>query len=165
MEWYKVFPYGDIPWYFKTCWGRVTRICIGNLTIVGSDDDLSPSRHQSIIWTNAGIMLIRTLGTNYSEILSESLTFTCKKMHFKIYLGTWRPFCLGFNMMKLLWTLWVAKPWLKGSCAECVGINRLRLATANTFYRVKTIPNSRHNDLIITSLVCFPKGWKGHHGV
>ena len=32
-------------------WGRVTHICIGNLTIIGSDNDLSPGRRQAIIWT------------------------------------------------------------------------------------------------------------------
>ena len=30
-------------------WGRVTHICIGNLTIIGSDNDLSPDQHQAII--------------------------------------------------------------------------------------------------------------------
>ena len=39
-------------------------ICIGNLTIIGSDDGLVPSWHQAIIWTNAGILLIEPLGTN-----------------------------------------------------------------------------------------------------
>ena len=36
-------------------WGRVTHICIGNLTIIGSYNGLSPGRHQAIIQTNAGI--------------------------------------------------------------------------------------------------------------
>ena len=30
-------------------------ICVGKLTIIGSDNDLSPGRHQAIILTNAGI--------------------------------------------------------------------------------------------------------------
>ena len=38
-----------------TQWGRVTQICVGNLTIIGSDNSLSPGRRQAIIWTNAGI--------------------------------------------------------------------------------------------------------------
>ena len=38
--------------------GRVTHICVGNLTIIGSDNGLSPGRRQAIIWTNAGILLI-----------------------------------------------------------------------------------------------------------
>ena len=56
-------------------WGRVTHICIGNLTIIGSDDGLSPSRRQAIIWTNAGILLIGPLGTNFGEISIEIQTF------------------------------------------------------------------------------------------
>ena len=47
-----------------THWGRVTHICVGKLSIIGSDNGLSPDRRQAIIWTNAGILLIGTLGTN-----------------------------------------------------------------------------------------------------
>ena len=32
-------------------------------------------RRQTIIWTNAGILLIRTLGTNFSEISGEIHSF------------------------------------------------------------------------------------------
>ena len=42
-----------------THWGRVTHICVGNLTIIGSDNGLSPGQRQAIIWINAGILLIR----------------------------------------------------------------------------------------------------------
>ena len=52
-----------------THWGRVTHIYVSKLTIIGSDNGLSPGRRQAIIWTNAGILLIRTLVTNFSEIL------------------------------------------------------------------------------------------------
>ena len=45
-----------------THWGRVTHICVGKLTIIGSDNGLSPCRRQAVIWTNAGILLIRPLG-------------------------------------------------------------------------------------------------------
>ena len=40
---------------FLTHWGRVTHIYVSNLTIIGSDNGLSPGRRQAIIWTNAGI--------------------------------------------------------------------------------------------------------------
>ena len=49
-----------------THWGRVTHICVSKLTIIGSDNGLSPGRRQAIIWTNAGILLTRTLGTKTS---------------------------------------------------------------------------------------------------
>ena len=55
---------------FSTHRGRATHICISKLTIIGSDNGLSPGRRQAIIWTNAGILLIGTLGTYFSEILS-----------------------------------------------------------------------------------------------
>ena len=54
--------------FWLTHWGRVTHICVGKLTIIGSDNGLSPGRRQAIIWTNAGILLIWPLGTNFSEI-------------------------------------------------------------------------------------------------
>ena len=57
----------SMPWPL-THWGRVTHICVSKLTSIGSDNGLSPGQHQAIIWTNAAILLIRTLGTNFSEI-------------------------------------------------------------------------------------------------
>ena len=62
-----------------THWGRVTHKCVSKLTIIGSDNGLSPGQHQAIIWTNAGILLIWTLGTNFSEILSNFMHFHTKK--------------------------------------------------------------------------------------
>ena len=51
----------------------MTHICVSKLTIIGSDNGLSPGRRQAIIWTNAGILLIWPLGTNFSEISIEIL--------------------------------------------------------------------------------------------
>ena len=61
----------------------MTHICISKLTIIGSDNDLSPGRRQVIIWTNAGLLSIGTLRTNFSEILSEIYTFSLKENAFK----------------------------------------------------------------------------------
>ena len=80
-------------------WGRVTHICVGKLTIIGSDNGLSPGRRQAIIWTNAGILLIEPLGTNFSEILIAIKTFSFKKMPLKMSSAKWRPFCLGLNVL------------------------------------------------------------------
>ena len=52
-----------------THWGRVTQISVSEFTIIGSDNGLLPIWRQAIIWTNAGLLLIQTLGTNFSEIL------------------------------------------------------------------------------------------------
>ena len=82
-----------------THWGRVTHICVGKLTIIGSDNGLSPGRRQAIIWFNAGILLIGPWGTNFSEILIANQAFSFKKMHLKISSAKWRPFSLGLNML------------------------------------------------------------------
>ena len=70
----------------KTClgallthWGRVTHICVGRLTIIDSDNGLSPGRRQAIIWTSAGILSIGPIGTNSSEIVIGIQTFSLKK--------------------------------------------------------------------------------------
>ena len=90
-----------------THWGRVTHICVSDLTIVGSDSGLSPGRRQAIIRNNAGILLIRPLGTNFSEILTEFLLFSFKKMRLKVSSGKWRPFCLGLNVLnEKQWFAW-----------------------------------------------------------
>ena len=80
-------------------WDRVTHICVSKLTIIGSDNGLSPGRRQAIIWTNAGILLIGPLGTNFNETSIEIHTFSFKKIHLKLSSGKWRPFCLGLNVL------------------------------------------------------------------
>ena len=47
-------------------------ICVGNLTIIGSDNGLSPGQRQAITWTDVGILLIGPLGTNFSGMLINS---------------------------------------------------------------------------------------------
>ena len=54
------------------------------LTIIGSDNGLSPGRCQAIIRTNAGILSIGHLGTNFIEILIEIQTFSLTKITFEI---------------------------------------------------------------------------------
>ena len=78
-------------------WGRVTHICVSKLSIIGSDNGLSPNRRQAIIWTNDGILLIRPIGTNFNEILIEINIISFKEIHLKMSSGKWRPFCLGLN--------------------------------------------------------------------
>ena len=84
-----------------THWGRVTHICVNKITIIGSDNGLSPGRRQAIIWTNAGILIIWRLGTNFSEIIIEIDTFSLKKIHLKMSSGKWRPFYLGLNWRRV----------------------------------------------------------------
>ena len=62
----------------------MTHICFNNLTINGSDNGLLRGRRQAFIWTNAGILLIWPLKTNFIEILIEIKTFLFKKMCLQI---------------------------------------------------------------------------------
>ena len=89
-----------------------------NITIIGSDNGLSPGRRQAIIWINAGIVLIRTLGTNFSEILGKIHSFSFKKMHLKMSSAKGRLFSLGLNeLYKIFWPgFWLA------SLKPCTGI-------------------------------------------
>ena len=76
------------------------RICewrISTLTTTGSDDGLSPARRQAIIWTDAWILLILPLGTNFSDILIEIHTFSFKKMHLKMSSGKRRSIIKPHN--------------------------------------------------------------------
>ena len=73
------------------CVGRVIHISLSNLTTIVPDNGLSLGRCQAIIWTNAGILLSRTIGTNFSEVLSEIHAF------------------------KLLRDIWVTRPQLVNS--------------------------------------------------
>ena len=58
--------------FLKTHWGRVTHLCVSEL---------------SIIRTNAGMLLIGPLQTNFSEIFIEIHIFSFKKVHLKILSG------------------------------------------------------------------------------
>ena len=41
------------------------------LTIIGSDNGLSPGQRQAIIWISGGILLIRPFETHLNEILTH----------------------------------------------------------------------------------------------
>ena len=98
---------------FLTHWGRVKHICVGKLTIIGSDNGLSPERRQAIIWTNAGILLIGPLGTNFSEILIKIQTFSLKKIHLKMSSAKCCSFRLGLNVLNESQTSSLKKMHLK----------------------------------------------------
>ena len=97
-----LYSYGKLPirQVPLTHWGRETHICVGKLTIIASDNGLSPGRRQAIIWTSAGILFTRPLGTKFNEILIEIHTFSFKKMHLKMSSAKWRLFSLGLNELK-----------------------------------------------------------------
>ena len=110
----------------KTHWGRVTHICVGKLAIIGSNNGLSPGRRQAIIWTNAAILLIGPLGTNFSAILNELQTFSLKKILLKMSSAKCCPFRLGLNVLRTFW-LWHAQEQLR--------VNTYRILSS-LFYRI-----------------------------
>ena len=69
-----------------TQWARVTHICVSKLAIMGSNNGLSPDQRQAIIWTNAGILLIQTLETNFSEISNEIHGFHLRRCIWKCHM-------------------------------------------------------------------------------
>ena len=73
----------------------MTQICVGKLIVIGSDNCLAPGRRHSITETNAGIFLIVPIRPNFSEMLIESHTFSCKNMHLNILSPKWRPIFHG----------------------------------------------------------------------
>ena len=94
-------------WLPLSHWGRATHICQSKLTIIASDNGLSPGRRLAIILNNAGILSIGLLGTNFIEILIEILIFSFRKMCLKVSSAKWRPFCLGLHVLntKLLFNI------------------------------------------------------------
>ena len=83
----------------------MTYICVSKLTIIGSDNGLSPGRHQAITWANCGILLIKPLETNLGEILIEIHIFSFKsfkKTHLNLSYAIWPTLCLCLNVLMLL---------------------------------------------------------------
>ena len=59
----------------------------------------SPGGRQAIISTNAGILLIGPLVTNFNEILIGIQTFSFRKMHLKMSSVKGRSLCPGLNVL------------------------------------------------------------------
>ena len=129
----------------------------------GSDIGLSPGRRQAMIGANAGIFIIRTLGTRFSEILREIHTFAFRKIHLKVSCGKWRPVCLGLNMLihwyeicyrclhQTTWLCYVSVTLTRGSSCVCRFQNswsiktliwQFRMPNARRWRQAITIPNS-----------------------
>ena len=89
-----IYTYAGLTLDALTHWGRATHICISKLIIIGSNDG-SPRQHQAIIWTNADLLSIGPLGTNFSEIRIKIQNFLFMKMNLKMSSARWRPSCRG----------------------------------------------------------------------
>ena len=58
---------------------RARHICASKRTVIGSDNGLAPGHRQAIAWTNAGILSIGLLGTNFKENFIVIHIFSFKK--------------------------------------------------------------------------------------
>ena len=119
----------------------MTHICVSKQTIIGSDNGLSPGQRQAIIWTNAGILLIGNLGTNFSEILIDIRIFSFKKKGLNVSSAKWWPFCLGLNVL-IVWVVLLFELW-------CLGVHAVAFNQRNTFTFEKKYT---HSDNIAHSL-------------
>ena len=96
-------------------------ICVGKLTIIGSDNALSPGRRQAIIWTKAEILLIGPLGTNFSENSIGIQIFSFKKLHLKMSSAKWRLFRLGINELRGTYNITTTKQSTTKRHPYCMG--------------------------------------------
>ena len=134
----------------------MTHICVGNLTIIGSDNGLSPGRRQAITRTNVGMLLIGPLGTNFSEMLLEIHTFSFKKIHLKMSPGKWRPFCLGLSVLNPLAISYLSTR-LK-NLPQWFPFQKCQLVQPPNYALVTVLGNSiEHDDVIKWKL--FPRYW------
>ena len=83
-----------------THWGRVTHICVSELTnhhwfrqwLVAWP---APSHYLNQCWN----IVNWTIGNKFQWNINRNDTFSFKKIHLKMLPGKWRPFCLGLNVL------------------------------------------------------------------
>ena len=122
--------------------GWVTHICVGNLTIIGSDNDLSPGRRQVIIWTNSGIFLIGHLSKSIHFIQENAFKAIVCRMAAILS----RPQYVNTNGIQM-WSQWTHDVILESLVCQNV-------VSASLW---------RNNDANITSLVCWDCTDQFHH--
>ena len=91
-----------IPPNFRHLSEILISLMLSDVCINGSSKGLSTSQHKTIIWTNAGVYLIKPLGTDFSEISIEIHTLPFNKMHLKISSAKCQPFFSWPQCVKLL---------------------------------------------------------------
>ena len=84
--------------YLTHC-SRVVHIYVNKIITIVSDNGISPVRRKAIIWANAGILCIGTLGMKFRTILIEINIFSFKNLPLKILSAKWCPFRLGLNVL------------------------------------------------------------------
>ena len=131
-------------------WGRETHICVGILTIIGSDNGLAPVRRQAIIWSNDGFLSFEPLRTSFSEIVIGIHTFSFKKMCFKMSSGKRRPFCLG--LVSHSFPDWCLTHWLSNERVIILQLIFLNNSVDGTYSNLRLVhikliySNNRNNN-------------------
>ena len=74
-------------------WGRVTHICVGNLTIIGSDNGLSPGRRRSHYLNQYCLIVNWTLGKKLQWNQNKKANVLIHKNAYEMPPVRWRPFC------------------------------------------------------------------------
>ena len=95
IQYWKVFLVYNI-----THWGRVTHICVGNLTIIGSDNGLSPGRRQAIIWSilnQCWIIVNWTLRNKLQWNFNRNSDIFIQENGFENVVCKMASICLGLN--------------------------------------------------------------------
>ena len=90
-----------------THWDRVTHICVSKITIIGSYNGLSPGRHQAIIWTSVGILLI---GPSKTKLHPNLYIFIQENGVWKMVAILSRPQCVNCNLALSHWFIAVLCP-------------------------------------------------------
>ena len=107
-----------------THWGQMTHICISKLSIIDSDNGLSPGRRQAIIWTNVGLLLIERFGTKLWNIPLKNLYLKVSSAKVAAILS--RPQCVTSKetlfSSKHQWPSWCAVGGVTVTrhCSHCV---------------------------------------------
>ena len=140
-------PYGVTRPQWVNSLGPSDAYCVGKLNSIGSDHGLLPVQHQAIIWTNAGIFLIGSLGTNFSEILIK-----IKHFHWKKYFETVISKKSAILILSRLFM------WIKILCIEYIlwGIHTIEstfdVANMVKMATVKDVPIN--NDALLNIQAC-----------
>ena len=74
----------NFEWFWTHC-GWLKHVCVGNLTIIGSDNGLAPtcSRQLAIIWTKCWNIVNWTLGNKLQGNFYQNKTFSFRKCIWK----------------------------------------------------------------------------------
>ena len=120
-----------------THWGRVTHTCIGNLTIIGPDNALSPGRRQAITWTNAGLLLTGQQNSmksqsKFTHFHSRKCIWKCRVGNIGHIVSAWCVYLIRCVTQGLPNFACQTSPSVKASypffscsnCASCVEISR-----------------------------------------